>query len=35
MIKSLGYRVGALVDSLCRPAEGDGKEEARRRKLAQ
>jgi len=34
-IESLGYRIESLVDSLCRPAEGDAKEEARRRKLAQ
>ena len=33
-IESLGYRVEALVDSLCGPAEGDI-EESRRRKLAQ
>jgi hypothetical protein len=33
-IESLGYRVEALVDSLCGPADGDVKEEIRRRKLA-
>jgi len=34
-IESLGYRVEALVDSLCRPTEGEDGEETRRRKLAQ
>jgi len=34
-IESLGYRVEALVDSLCGPAEGNVKEETRRRKLGQ
>jgi len=34
-IESLGYRVETLVDSLCGPAEGDVKEETRRKKLAQ
>jgi len=33
-IESLGYRIKAL-DSLCGPAEGDVKEETRRRKLGQ
>ena len=34
-IGSLGYRVEALVDSLCVPAsEGDAKEETRRNELA-
>jgi hypothetical protein len=34
-IESLGYRVETLADSLCGPADGDVKEGARRRKLAQ
>jgi len=35
-IESLGYRVEALVESLCAPAvESDVKEEMRRKKLAQ
>jgi len=34
-IESLGYRAKALVESLCAPAaEGDVKEEMRRKKLA-